>query len=199
MRLVARVILCARRVHPPFNVARGVSVGYNNRRVSAEPKHNALRQTVGKALGRVPSGVFVLATRDDAGRRLGMLASWVQQAAFDPPVVSLAVGKDRPIRDAIKRTRRLALSVLGEGDKELMRHFARPRDATEDAFEGIETLAAPSGLPLVARALAWLDCELLDALDFGADHELLVARVAAGELLRPGHSFTHVRGNGFHY
>ena len=167
--------------------------------MSADPKHNELRQTVGKALGRVPSGVFILAARDDAGRRLGMLASWVQQAAFDPPAVSLAVGKDRPIRDAIERTRRFELSVVGDGDKELMRHFARPREMTEDPFEGVETLVAPSGLPLVARALAWLDCELLDALDFGADHELFVARVAAGELLRPGHSFTHVRGNGFHY
>ena len=167
--------------------------------MSVDPKHNELRQTVGKALGRVPSGVFILAARDDAGRQLGMLASWVQQAAFDPPAVSLAVGKDRPIRDVIKRTRRLALSVVGEGDKELMRHFARHRDAAEDPFDGVETFVAPSGLPVVARALAWLDCELLDTLDFGADHELLIARVAAGELLRAGHSFTHVRGNGFHY
>jgi flavin reductase (DIM6/NTAB) family NADH-FMN oxidoreductase RutF len=167
--------------------------------VSEDPRQNELRPTVGKALGRVPSGVFILAARDDAGRRLGMLASWVQQAAFDPPAVSLAVGKDRPISDVIKRTRRLALSVLGDGDKDLMRHFARPRELTEDAFEGVDTLDAPSGLPLVAKALAWLDCELLDALDFAADHELLVARVSAGELLRQGHSFTHVRGNGFHY
>lgn len=167
--------------------------------MSADPRHNQLRQTVGKALGRVPSGVFILSALDGDGRRLAMLASWVQQAAFDPPTVSLAIGRDRPIHGAIARTRRFALSVLGEGDKELMRHFARPREASEDAFDGVERLDAPSGLPLVARALAWLDCELLGTLDFAADHELLVARVSAGELLRAGHSFTHVRGNGFHY
>ena len=162
------------------------------------PRDPELRNTVGKALGRIPSGVFVLGARHD-GRTAGMLASWAQQASFDPPAVCLAVAKDRPIREMILSSRRLALSVLGEGDADLMRRFARPRPLADDGFEGVETLTAPSGLPVLARALAWLDCELLDTLDFGGDHDLLVARAVAGEVLRPGHSFTHVRGNGFHY
>ena len=128
-----------------------------------------------------------------------MLASWAQQASFDPPAVCVAVAKGRPMREMILASRRFALSVLGDGDADLMRRFARPRPPAEDNFAGVDTLAAPSGLPVLARALAWLDCELLDTLDFGGDHDLFVARATAGELLRPGHSFTHVRGNGFHY
>ena len=154
---------------------------------------------MGKALGRVPSGVFVLTARDADHRPYAMLASWVQQAAFDPPAVCLAIGKDRPMRDTIVRTRRLALSILGDGDKELMRRFARPRGPEDDPFQDSEIFAAPSGVPVVVGALAWLDCEMIQTTDFGGDHELVVARVTAGDLLRPGHSFTHVRGNGFHY
>ena len=165
----------------------------------AAAKHEALRNTVGKALGRVPSGVFVLTVRDANQRPYAMLASWVQQAAFDPPTVCLALGKDRPMRETIVRTGRLVLSVLGDGDKELMRRYARPRGPDDDPFTDDETFAAPSGLPVVAGALAWLDCELMQTCDFGGDHELVIARVMAGDLLRPGHSFTHVRGNGFHY
>ncbi|MBC8108463.1 MAG: hypothetical protein H7Z14_17895, partial [Anaerolineae bacterium] len=41
---------------------------------------------IGKALGRIPSGVFVL-TAAHAGERMAMLASWVQQAAFEPPAI----------------------------------------------------------------------------------------------------------------
>ena len=167
--------------------------------MSSAGRDPQLRNTVGRALGRVPSGVFVLSARDGP-RTLGMLCSWVQQAAFDPPAVSLAIAKDRPIRPAILATRRLAISVLAEGDMDLMRRFARPRPGPgDDAFDGAETIAAPSGLPVLARALAWLDCELIDTLDVAADHEIFVARVAAGEVLRQGPSFTHVRGNGFHY
>ena len=57
-----------------------------------------LKQTVGKALGRIPSGVFVL-TAVHENRRDAMLASWVQQVGFDPPAVSIAVAKGRPIVD----------------------------------------------------------------------------------------------------
>jgi flavin reductase (DIM6/NTAB) family NADH-FMN oxidoreductase RutF len=167
--------------------------------VSGTAKHDELRNTVGKALGRVPSGVFVLTARDGDDRRYAMLASWVQQAAFDPPAVCLAIGRDRPMRETIVNTKRFALSVLGDGDKELMRRFARPRGPEDDPFEGSETFAAPSGLPIVVGALAWLDCAMIQTCDFGGDHDLLVARVTAGDLLRAGHSFTHVRGNGFHY
>ncbi len=162
-------------------------------------KHDALRQTVGRALGRIPSGVFVLTAGDGAAKRYGMLASWVQQAAFDPPAVSLALSKDRPILPLILSTKRLGLCVIGEGDKELMKRFARPRPEGEDAFEGLELIATPSGLPVPSHALAWLDCEVITSVDFDADHAVIVARVAAGDVLRDGHSFTHVRGNGFHY
>ena len=169
--------------------------------MAADSTPNELKHTVGRALGRIPSGVFVLTARD-AGRRMGMLASFVQQASFSPPAICLAVGKDRDIRDLILSTRRLALCVLAEGDTELMRRFAKARpDAAADAFEGLDVFDAPSGLPVVARSLAWLDGEVIQTVNFGADHELFIARVTAGDLLRDdgARSFTHVRGNGFHY
>ncbi len=40
---------------------------------------------IAQVLGRIPSGIFVLTVGDDTGRETGMLASWVQQASFDPP------------------------------------------------------------------------------------------------------------------
>lgn len=163
-----------------------------------DAKHHPLKHTVGKALGRIPSGVFVVTARD-GDRRMGMLGSFVQQAAFDPPTVVVAVGKDRPIRELIVRTGRLVTNVLGEGDTELMRRFVRARPPEEDVFDGADVFDAPSGLPVLAGALAWMDCEVVQTLDFGSDHELIVARVTAGEQLREGRSFTHLRGNGFHY
>ena len=48
------------------------------------------------ALGRIPSGLFVLTVRH-GGRELGMLASWVQQCSFEPPQISLAINKERDV------------------------------------------------------------------------------------------------------
>ena len=46
---------------------------------------------IGPVLGRTPSGVFILTASSGDGQETGMLASWVQQASFDPPAITVAV------------------------------------------------------------------------------------------------------------
>jgi 3-hydroxy-9,10-secoandrosta-1,3,5(10)-triene-9,17-dione monooxygenase reductase component len=157
-----------------------------------------LKQTVGRAIGRIPSGVFVLSARAD-GPAGAALVSWVQQAAFDPPSISVALAKERAIGQIIRSTERFALSVLGQPDAGLMKRFARGVPHGEDAFAGLNVIQTPSTLPVLADALAYLDCRLLSVCDFGADHELFIAAVTAGQQLKEGSAFMHQRGNGFHY
>ena len=128
-----------------------------------------------------------------------MMASWVQQCAFEPPAVSVALGKGRPVGELIRASRMFALSIVGEDDTSLMKRYARGVKPGEDAFADVETLTTPAGIPALKAAVAWLECRVLSTCDFGGDHELLIAEVTAGQILRPGAAFTHQRGSGFHY
>ena len=158
-----------------------------------------VKSTIGKALGRIPSGVFILTAEHD-GAASAMMASWVQQAAFDPPAVSVAIARGRPVREVIGAPgRRFALSVVPEGDTSLMKRYARGIEPGKDPFEGVETIQTPAGQRVPAGALAWLECEVVRTVEFDGDHDLVVARVTDGAQLRDGASFTHLRGNGFHY
>ena len=154
--------------------------------------------TAGKAMGRIPSGVFII-TASHGGDSTAMMASWVQQCAFDPPAVCVALAKGRPIGEMIRASKRFALSVVPEGDTSLMKRYARGVKPGEDAFAGVETFATPGGATALNAALAWMECEVMDAFDFGGDHDLLVGKVTAGDILHPGQAFTHQRGSGFHY
>jgi flavin reductase (DIM6/NTAB) family NADH-FMN oxidoreductase RutF len=166
--------------------------------MTTPPVSDHLKATVGRALGRLPSGVYILTARHE-GQSAAMMVSWVQQAAFSPPAVSVAVQKDRPVREMIHAAGAFALAVVGEGDTSLMKKYARGIPPGQDPFEGVDVVQTPAGLPVPAAALAWLECAVLNTCDFGGDHELVMARVTDGALLREGASFTHVRGNGFHY
>ena len=157
-----------------------------------------VRNTIGKALGRIPSGLFILTASHNA-KSTAMLASWVQQTSFQPPTVAIAMAKDRPIVPLITASRKLAVSVIPENDTSLMKRYARGVKPDEDAFVGMNVTKSPAGLPVFSDAVAWLDCSLLKVFEFGADHDLYVAQVTAGRLLHEGPSFTHQRGNGFHY
>ena len=159
-----------------------------------EPEEVALY----KALGRVPSGIFIL-TASLEGRPSAMMASFVQQVGFAPPAVCVSVAKERPLRAAMRNGDRFALSALGEKDSPLLKKYARGIPPGADPFEGVNVRATAAGVPFLADALAYLDCQLLHVAEYGGDHDLFIARVVAGDVLKDGAPFVHVRGSGAHY
>ena len=55
-------------------------------------------ERIGPALGKIPSGLFVAtATINQGAKNVGMLCSFVEQAGFQPPMISMAVGHGRPV------------------------------------------------------------------------------------------------------
>jgi flavin reductase (DIM6/NTAB) family NADH-FMN oxidoreductase RutF len=149
------------------------------------------------ALGRIPSGLFVLTVRH--GRReTGMLASWVQQCSFDPPQLTVAVKKERFVLDWLADGAAFAVNVLGEGQKALVAHFGRGFGADEPAFEGLEVRRTGETAPVLLASHAYLDCRVAGRFDAG-DHVLVLGRVTAGGVLHDGRPATHVRKSGMHY
>jgi 3-hydroxy-9,10-secoandrosta-1,3,5(10)-triene-9,17-dione monooxygenase reductase component len=157
-----------------------------------------VRNTIGKALGKIPSGVFIL-TVEAGDRRGAMMASWVQQAGFNPPTVTVGVGKGRPIGELVRAAGKFGLSVLGEHDMPLMKKYARGVPDGADPFEGVKVSRAPGGIIYLEESAAYLECALSQTMDPGSDHELIVAQIVGGAVLKEGASFVHLRGNGFHY
>ena len=159
------------------------------------------RKEIGTVLGRVPSGIFILTVGDGQGHETGMLCSWVQQAAFDPPLLTLALKQGRYVNDWLQQSRRAVLNLVGESGKEFLGHFGRGFKIEEPAFEGIEFTRLPSGLPVLTDALGFLECEVLSQTEVGDHviHILEVKSVGAGEMLHEERPMVHVRKNGFHY
>jgi flavin reductase (DIM6/NTAB) family NADH-FMN oxidoreductase RutF len=152
---------------------------------------------IGRALGRIPSGIYVLTSKWE-DRVETMLASWVQQAGFKPPSISVAVGRDRAIGRAIAQSRVFGVTILSAGDKALMKRFAKVA-AGDDPLEGVALVERVGRAPVLADGLAWLECDLAEIYDFGGDHQLVVGRVAAGDMIREGQAYTHQRKSGLQY
>jgi len=157
-----------------------------------------LKKLLARPLGKIPSGVYLLTAAHD-GQQQVMLASWVQQAAFDPPCISVAIGNDRAILEPIRQSGRFAISILPENDTTLMKRFARGTASHADPFADLPTVKTPNGLPAPASALAWLECDVVQMFSFDADHLIIIGKLTAAQLLNEGQPFTHIRGSGFHY
>lgn len=150
-----------------------------------------------EALGRVPSGVYIL-TIGASENATGMLASWVQQAGFEPPMVSLALKPERHVAQRVEAGEPFVLNVVGEGDKRYLQHFAKGFEPGEPAFEGIETVPTPIGVPALSDALAVLECRAAGGVD-ASDHRVVVAHVIGGSLGANGKPMVHVRNRADHY
>ncbi|MEO1236022.1 MAG: flavin reductase family protein [Planctomycetota bacterium] len=131
------------------------------------------------ALGRVPSGRFVL-TAHHEDRRGGMLVDWVQRVCQAPPMLSVAVEKGKPIMPLISESRRFALCQLGEDDRVMRRKFARDSEPGDDPFLGYDLVPSKlGGVPIIKDALAYFECELACHMDVEGDHDLFVGVVHA--------------------
>ena len=149
------------------------------------------------ALGRVPSGLFILTVRH-GDAETGMLASWVQQCSFEPPQVTLAIKRDREILDWLTPGLLFTLNILDDTQTDMIVHFGRGFSLSEPAFAGLEVERPEGGAPVLSEALAYLECRVVSRCAAG-DHELVIGQVIRGRLLGEGHPMVHVRKSGSHY
>ncbi|MBU6451503.1 MAG: flavin reductase family protein [Cyanobacteria bacterium REEB67] len=159
-----------------------------------------LKARIGPALGRVPSGVFIV-TVLHSGKKDGMMASWIAQAGFEPPSIVVAVNKSRPIMEALKVGDRFGVNVLSKRNMDIFKSFAKPHhDADTDAkFEGIALLDKVSDAPVFQEAVSYMVATVKSVTD-ASDHVLVVGEIVDGELLNGGDEpMVHLRKDGFQY
>ena len=127
---------------------------------------------------RFPHGVAVL-TIDADGERLGLTVGSLVSLSLDPPLVGVAVSRQSAMHELLHRAGDFAVSLLASGQDGLAQHFARgvPPIAMWNGVEVVED----EGAPLLAGALGWLRCRLVDEVADG-DHTLFVGEVLAADL-----------------
>ncbi len=150
-----------------------------------------------QAVGRIVGSLCVVAAQR-GNVRSGMLASWVTQASFNPPGITVAIAKDRTVESLTHTGDSFVLNILKEG-MDVRRHFLQSFAPGEDRFAGLETETAENGCPIIKDALAYLECTVQSRMDCG-DHWLVYAVVDNGKVLQStGMTAVHHRKSGNHY
>lgn len=141
--------------------------------------------------------MFIVTARHE-NNETGMLASWVQQCSFDPPLITVAVRTDRYLADWLQTKTEFTLNILDDTQTDMIAHFGKGFDLGEDAFSGVETLTDESSAPVIQEALAYLNCKIVSRSTPG-DHVVLFAETVDGRMLNDGQPMVHVRKSGLHY
>ncbi|KAG0569774.1 hypothetical protein KC19_6G115700 [Ceratodon purpureus] len=113
----------------------------------------AAASNVEQAVGRVVGSLCVL-TAKAGDAESAMLASWVSQASFVPPGLTIAVAKDRAVEGLVLTGSKFALSVLGQGKSgPVAKQLLKPFKPGESRLDGLQIKQTDSGLNVLSDAV----------------------------------------------
>lgn len=146
-------------------------------------------ETFRKVAGHFASGVTVVTTRDGQGD-YGTTASSVASLSLAPPMMLVCLNKESVTGQVVLRSGVYAVNVLSQGQAGLARTFAAKGG---NKFGGVDYWHGQLGVPLLAGALAHIECRVTEQVA-GGTHIVFLGEVryAAAE---EGNPLAYYRGD----
>ncbi|HKT99739.1 MAG TPA: flavin reductase family protein [Paraburkholderia sp.] len=126
-----------------------------------------------RALGAFVTGVTVVTTIQPDGSPRGFTANSFTSVSLDPPLILVCIAKTASSHAVFSATRRFAVSVLAEDQKDVSGVFA---SKAADKFAQVPWRTRKTGAPVMDGAAASFDCTTHEVVDAG-DHIILIGRV----------------------
>lgn len=126
-------------------------------------------------LGRFPSGVTVVTTKDRDGSDEGMTVSAFCSVSLDPPLVLICIEKTASAYIALTTAPGFVVNVLSASQEQIARRFSI---IDIDRFEGVGYSRSPNGLAVLDDVLGIIECATFAMHDAG-DHTIIVGEVEA--------------------
>src|SRR6202044_3180880 len=114
------------------------------------------------ALRMIPYGIYVLTADDGKGNVGAATVNWVTQGSLAPPLVVVGIKADSGAHTVVKGTGKFALNMLGKEHKGLALTFFKPAKVEDGKLSGQSFHAGTNATPILADAIAAIECSVRD-------------------------------------
>ena len=126
-----------------------------------------------KNMAHMTYGIYVLTARFEAAIN-GMIASWVSQVSFEPPLIMVAVHPNRYSHRLLEISGHFALHIIDKTQTDLLGRFKGPHPAAK--FDALTWHSGRTGCPILADCIGWMECRIVQTLAPG-NHSLFIGEV----------------------
>lgn len=147
--------------------------------------------TFRRVLGHYPTGVCVVTAVEADGTPTGMVVGSFTSVSLDPPLVAFFPATTSSSWPRIAAVGKFCVNILASDQLPLCRQFAI---SGPDKFAGVAHRVSSGGSPILDGVVAWIDCTL-DAVHAAGDHFIVLGRVDALAVDRPGRPLLFFQGN----
>jgi flavin reductase (DIM6/NTAB) family NADH-FMN oxidoreductase RutF len=129
---------------------------------------------------RVAGGVSIItAGRDDDVT--GMTVTSLTPLSANPPRLLVSINRQSSSFALIERYRQFGISILNADQQQLADRFSNTRLNGKQRFEGAVWSRGPSGVPLLGKSLAAVECQVEEIIERHS-HGIIVGRLLSMEL-----------------
>jgi flavin reductase (DIM6/NTAB) family NADH-FMN oxidoreductase RutF len=141
-----------------------------------------------------PAGVCVVGV-DARGDRIAATVGSLVSLSLEPPLVGISIGRDLSLHELLRSAGAFGVSILRGDQGDTAAQFARGAPPIV-LWHGVAIRDGVTGAPLLADALAWIECRVWAEYPAG-DHTFFVGEVVALDEGEPGAGLVY-RDNGYH-
>jgi flavin reductase (DIM6/NTAB) family NADH-FMN oxidoreductase RutF len=143
-----------------------------------------------QVLGYYPTGVSAITAMGADGQPIGMVVGTFSSVSLDPPLVGFLPDKNSSTWPRLEAAGRFCVNVLASDQLDVCRQLA---GKGPDKFAEVEYTVSDHNLPVIAGALATIECALHSVTDAG-DHYFVLGRVLRLEAAREADPMLFFRG-----
>ncbi len=141
-----------------------------------------------QALRMFTYGLYVVMCMEDTEVN-GFTANWLTQVSFEPPMLAVSIENTSKSLPMILRSRRFTVNVLRAGQRELAGALGKSALKRPDKMSNIHYSIVNQVYPILQEGLAWVACEVQQAIPAG-DSMVIVAEIVDAGVLTEGPSLT---------
>lgn len=135
-------------------------------------------------MGHFPAGVTIVTMKvedDPEIKRHAMTVSAFSSISAEPPLIMVAINQSVRSNAWISSAGAFGVNILAAGQENISNRCAW---GDEDRFEFGDWTTKETGSPILANALAWLDCEIAEEVQAGS-HTIFIGEVLSASLVQP--------------
>lgn len=143
-----------------------------------------------QVLGSYPTGVCIITALDGAGNPAGLVVGTFTSVSLDPPLVGFLPDKSSSSWPRIEEAGQFCVNVLASDQQHVCRQMSAKGP---DKFAGVDFALSANRLPVIADAIACIECRIHSVTEAG-DHWFVLGEVLSMAAIRDDDPMLFHRG-----
>lgn len=132
-------------------------------------------ELINRVTWKIPNALALVGSRA-GNERNAMTTSWITQLSMEPVLIGVGVDNTAVTHRLITNGGSFTVNLWDSDDTRVFVKFSKPARDDGDTLNGRPVRTGRTGAPVFTEAVAWMDCEVRHAIDFGT-HTLFVGEL----------------------